>query len=84
LKRAVSVAKRNYVQPVDVLGMTSVPMPQPDDPTPPMPHAGVARSAPRLAEVMRQLDRYRPKAVPSARRAGRPPVVNATVRRRGD
>ena len=52
-------------------------MPEPIKPTP-------TRAAPQLAEVMRQLDRYRPKDAPRSRRAGRPPVLNPAVRKRGE
>jgi hypothetical protein len=48
------------------------------------PQASVARSAPQLSEVRRVLDRYRPKDAPRSRRAGRPPVLNPSERRRGD
>ena len=52
-------------------------MPEPNKPTP-------TRPAPPLAEVRRLLDRYRPKDAPRSRRAGRPPVLNQSERKRGD
>ena len=51
--------------------------PVPNTPTP-------TRSAPPLAEVRRMLSRYRQTEQPPLGRAGRPPVLNPSVRRRGD